>query len=230
MIAAVSGSLFWSLLQKQPVVRLLLGCENAEKIYNKLLQIKLVAGLQTVYLEALAILHASIAQYISFFKKENKLKRKHFKCAVAFIVATAMLCGGIAVFGKIEATFPYRGVMVDFKEGWLEQSGSEPYRWFKKQAVFEIFLTKQDMLKLSGYIPENIENVSYLSLKINGTEAFHQDESKGQAVEIQLDISKYVRPFRKNLFEIQTDGVRVPEKKDADQRSFSMFVQRILVY
>ncbi len=219
LLAVAVSCMLWGLLQKNPMVRLLIGCERADKISRRLLQIKLVQEIGLVCRQAAAVIKSSVREYVPFFK--------YFKYAAAVCVAAALMVWGHSSFGKIEVAFPYRGTAVNFQEGWLAQSGEEPYRWIQQQAAFEVFLTNQDRLGLTGYIPENIGHVSYVSVHVNGQEVFHKAAASGQLVEVQADLANVVCPFRKNTFEIQTDGMRLPEETEADQRSFSMLVEKI---
>ena len=221
LTALIVSCTFWNLLINNPVIRLMLGCERVEKVSNRLFQIKIVKGVETVCQQVFAMLKAVLLEYITFFQ--------YLKYTAIFCTVLAFIVWGFSSFGKIEATFPYRGALVKFEEGWLAQNDAEPYRWIQKKATFQVFLTRQDELTLTGYIPENIEQVSYVSIKVNGKEVAYKAAVSGQNVEIQADLSKAVHTYRKNIFDIQTDGMRVPKETEADQRSFSMLVQKIRI-
>ena len=49
-------------------------------------------------------------------------------------------------------------------------------------------------------------------------------------IELELDMSEYVRHYRENCIEIETDGIRIPKETDEDPRNFSARVDWIKIY
>lgn len=120
--------------------------------------------------------------------------------------------------------------MVSFDSGWYAQSSNENYRWIDKKSEFTTYIIKQNNLNITGYIPDNVENMSYISIKINGVEICREQVSSNQQIDICMDISKYTKAFQKNTFEIEMDGVRVIKETDVDLREFSALINSILIY
>lgn len=130
---------------------------------------------------------------------------------------------------KIEVVFPYYKNEVVFFDGWLPQNNEEEYRWFLNTAKFETILSRHTKLEIKGYIPENVNNISYIRLKINGTEIYYKDVTNEKTININIDISEQVKYFEKNIIELETDGSRIPSKPEDDQRSFSAFIESICI-
>ena len=130
---------------------------------------------------------------------------------------------------RIEISFPYTGNNAVFSDGWLSQSMDENYRWFLSTAEIDMNLSRQSRLEIRGFIPENVENVSYILLRINGMEVYRENMGNNEMVDISVDISEWIKHYRKNQIEIETDGIRNPAETDEDQRCFSGFVDFICI-
>ena len=91
-------------------------------------------------------------------------------------------------------------------------------------------LKRQKSLEIHGYIPESVENITYMAVSLNGAEIYHEPVCCGSAIDIQLDIGKYVFPAQVNLLEIFTDGIKIAGEDDADKRDYSAMVNLILIY
>ena len=69
-----------------------------------------------------------------------------------------------------------------------------------------------------------------MAVSLNGAEIYHEPVCCGSAIDIQLDIGKYVFPAQVNLLEIFTDGIKIAGEDDADKRDYSAMVNLILIY
>jgi len=229
-VTAIAFScLLWRMINNFPLTRALAGGESAGKICEALNSTALAAGVRGVSDFLAAVLRVTFTEYREFLGK-----RKYFKGLL--LTGTFLVCCGITAMKfhshtrAIEVDFPYGGDMVVFGEGWLPQSGTEDYRWFAERAEFRAFLIGQDELEMRGYIPDNIENISYLSMMVNDVVVYHEPASGGQLIEISLDVSEYVRQYGNNTFVIETDGVRIPLETDADQRILSALINQMKIY
>lgn len=218
----------WRGLNRFPAVSVLLGGGNAGKIYRGLTDYRAVRSLREVYDFLAGLLRESFQQYKEFIRKQKHLGRK-----AALVIAGIVACIVIRVLqycGEVEILFPYHGSKVILGDGWFAQSDTEDYRWFSGSAAVKVFLVDQDELSISGYIPDTVEDITYLLIRVNGEEIYRETAVSESLIELKLDIAEYVRPFRENIFEIETDGIRIPGEGDEDQRSFSALINSIVVY
>lgn len=205
------GIFAWKGLMRFRISRLLLGGENPSELYAKWMGTKAAAG---------------IRKFVQ--------GRRHWKVKLlALCVCIVCVFTGVRLYrcsGTLEIKFPYQPNLVTFSGGWLPQSEAEDYRWFEKQAELQTILVDQNRLKITGYLLDSADGATYIAVKMNGEELYREAAAGGQMIDIELDIEKYRRAFRKNTLEIETDGVRVPDVDDVDQRSFSAFINTILFY
>lgn len=210
----------WKLLYKHPVTRFLVGGESVSNMCRAVLNIELIKYILQLYDRSVDL--------------ASKIIKKYFKtvfCLCIFMIIGITSIHLYRIFGyrKIEISFPYSGNDAVFSDGWLPQTMDEKYRWFLNTAEIDMFLSVQSRLEIRGYIPENVENVSYILLKINGTEIYHENIENNQVIEISVDITEQVRCYQKNQIEIEMDGIRNPIETDEDQRSFSGFINFICI-
>lgn len=225
--AIAFSACIWDLLNRLTAAKWLLGGGSAAAVYQSAVRIKPVGRLKDGYDWLASKVEKAVENVTRLLKKSRYAK------AFAVIGIIAALAVSVLIVydgGKIQVSFPYRKKMVAFEEGWFPQSKQEQYRWIEKDARFTAYLLDQDYLELTGYIPQNVDNMSYISLKINGREAYREKASCDQQIEIRMDISEYVEKYGKNLFEIEMDGARNPDESEADQREFSALVNSILIY
>ena len=210
----------WKLLHKYSVTRFLTGGENASDVCRAVLNVKLAKHIKQLYDRSV--------------NSTGRIIKKYFRYICCFIICTAV--GIITIhlnkmFGnnRIEISFPYTGNAAVFSDGWLSQSMDENYRWFLSTAEIEMDLSRQSRLEIRGFIPESVENISYILLRINGTEVYRENMGNNEMVDISVDISEWIKHYRKNQIEIETDGIRNPTETDEDQRSFSGFVDFVCI-
>ena len=218
-ISIIFSLLLWNGLNHIPFIRLLLGGGNPSKAYRWLQSTNIAQHLTKCFSVMTSIIQKNIIRYRYIL----------LSCCLLVLICS----GGRFLYqhsGEINITFPYQGNSVIFQEGWFAQNNDEAYRWFSEQAKLKVFLTNQKHLVIKGYIPEGIDNISYLSVKLNQTELYHSPVAEGTLIEISLDISEYVSSYRNNILEITTDGHRIPTLSDADQRALSANVSSILIY
>ena len=120
--------------------------------------------------------------------------------------------------------------MVSFQGGWLPQGEGEDYRWMEGSARLKTILIGQNALEINGYIPDTVENISCIIIRINGNEAYREPAGPGQLIELRLGLNEYRKAFRRNTVEIEIDGVRIPGEEDVDQRRFSAFNRSVEIY
>lgn len=155
------------------------------------------------------------------------------KKLIAIIIGIAFIHFGMNLLSyreEIYVSFPYLQKQVAFGEGWLPQSQMEDYRWIEQEAEFTSFLINQNILEVKGYIPENVIDVSQLTIQVNESNVYLSDVSSNQIIDIKLDISEFVKKYRINKFVIKIDGLRVPGESDADQRTFSALINSLKMY
>lgn len=201
------GVLLWQGLNRISFMRLLLGGGNAGQVYSRL---KEGAG-----------------------RLRGLVTLRFLKWAVLTGVLGLILFCGIRLYlhsGRIEITFPYAGTEVNFEGEWLPQSDTEDYRWMEGRAEVKTFLTSQKEMEIRGYIPDTVADVTCLSIRMNGEELYRQAAVPGQLIELHLELAGHLKPFRRNTFEIEIDGVRIPGETDVDQRRFSAFFDKIVIY
>lgn len=195
--------LVWSALNKPPALRFLLGGGEP------------------------AVFWGGIRKALQRFWKTLLRYWKALVLVAIFVLVCAYGVGIYRSSGKIEVDFPYEKGTVIFCGGWLPQGDTEDYRWFDRQASFQVLLTGQDRLQMQGHVAEEVEGISYLSLKMNGKEIYRETVTGGQFFEISEDISGEVRKYWYNTFEIETDGIRIPKEEGGDPRQFSAFISSI---
>ena len=203
--------LMWKGLNRFRMARILLGGENPEAILKDLKRTKLVQNL-----------------------REFPEKHRHWKAMVlAGILGVFFVFAGLRVYrcvGDMEITFPCKKGGVVFTGGWLAQSEAEDYRWMEGNAELGTTLIDQSRMEIAGYIPESVQGVSCMVIRMNGNELYREAAGSGQMIAVDLDISDHVKAFRRNTIEIEIDGTRTPKETDADQRSFSAFINSIRFY
>ncbi len=255
LASGVAVSLFlWKALNGIPGARLLLGGGSAGAFYQRVTAFKGIRLVRQGY-EALALgINALLERWRAFLcagpcSGSLPLKERRggapaginsllldltgkWRKAVFYMAVTggAVWVGCGLLPTRVEVTFPYEGDAADFSGGWLNQSDGETYRWFEGAAQVGIMLKRQKSLEIHGYIPESVENITYMAVSLNGAEIYHEPVCCGSAIDIQLDIGKYVFPAQVNLLEIFTDGIKIAGEDDADKRDYSAMVNLILIY
>ena len=197
----------WRGLNRISFVRLLLGGENAGLVFKKL---KVWIG-----------------------RIRARLTKRFLTGAAMAAAAVLLLAAGLNLFrhsGRIAVSFPYEGNMVSFQGGWLPQGEGEDYRWMEGSARLKTILIGQNALEINGYIPDTVENISCIIIRINGNEAYREPAGPGQLIELRLGLKEYRKAFRRNTVEIEIDGVRIPGEEDVDQRRFSAFIRSVEIY
>ena len=232
LILTVMGICFsvclWKLLHKHPVTKYMIGGANASNVCEIALNTTILFNIRKIYIIVLGIADESINQYLFF------LKKKYNKFVLGIFIYVIIMLSSIPLIklysnSKIEVVFPYYKNEVVFFDGWLPQNNEEEYRWFLNTAKFETILSRHTKLEIKGYIPENVNNISYIRLKINGKEIYYKDVTNEKTININIDISEQVKYFEKNIIELETDGSRIPSKPEDDQRSFSAFIESICI-
>lgn len=228
VVTAIACSVFaWKKLYRFSVTRLLLGGGSAKNIYKRTLAFRPVASLKQRYDRVVMKVRDAVGGPLNRLRERTCYKIVSVICAAA-LLAVFVLAGYGG--GKIKVSFPYWRSRVTFESGWFPQGSSENYRWVEKNSEFTVYLRDHSELEIAGYIPDNIANMSYIGIRINGMEAGRIDAACGQQIDIKLDISEYVEPRAVNSFKIEMDGERIVTKTDADQRTFSALINSILIY
>ncbi len=224
IISIIFSLLFWKVLHCFSFARLLLGSGDVSKYLKIITETKIFRQSNTILLFLIERIVTNPMEKL----KRNKHRKK--VVVIGFAVVLMLYVFTRYDIGKIEVTFPYKKSMVSFDSGWYAQSSNENYRWIDKKSEFTTYIIKQNNLNITGYIPDNVENMSYISIKINGVEICREQVSSNQQIDICMDISKYTKAFQKNTFEIEMDGVRVIKETDVDLREFSALINSILIY
>lgn len=172
------------------------------------------------------LLKNTILGYISYFKGLRN-KKIDFLFVVLFILWGVVASAKPPVFGDVNIVFPDVSGFVEYGEGWLEQTAGEAYRWVGQKSTMSVMFTDQTKLYISGYIPENVADMTRCSLLVNGTEVYVDSVSNNFTFEIEVDISEVIQKNKINTIELQFDGVRTPKSDDADQRIFSALINAI---
>ncbi len=218
----------WRGLNRIPVVCVLLGGEDAGRIYSGMLGCRVIRSLKEVYEFLVGMVRGMAGQYREFIRNAKCLKMTAVLC---LLCVAGVIGGRLSVyFGEIDVRFPCQETVVTFEGGWFPQGDTEAYRWFSRKADLKIFLVDQNMLSIGVHIPDTVENITYLAIRINGEEAYREEALAGTMIELELDMSEYVRHYRVNCIEIETDGIRIPKETDEDPRNFSARVDWIKIY
>lgn len=198
--------LLWTGLNRIPAVRFALGGGNAEAFCGGVL----------------GAVHW-VLQKVS----------RHWKSLAVVAISLLLVCYGTGLYannGRMEVSFPDSAGKVTFGEGWFPQSDMEDYRWMGKQAVMRVLLTNQETVEFNGYVPEKVDNISYVSVKVNGKAVCRESVESGQLFGLRLDISDVSRKYWFNTFEIETDGIWIPGEEEEDQRRLSLYIGSIAIY
>ena len=223
ILMALYGSVItWKGITKVPVLKQLLGRDRL--FINNILETKPVKDFTETY-------HKIAFSIEKAIKDDSRPKNIVIVLPFLGMVILILFCrcvpllGGVEIKGKVTATFPYEGNLIQFEEGWLDQSESETYRWIRKESTFEIPLADQNNIKIEGYIPADT-NVSHVDLYLNEVHIAGCDVDEEQQLILEGAISEYLQKGI-DTFKIVFDGEKIPTAEDMDQRVFSAMVTSI---
>ena len=220
---------------KIPILRQMLGKDK--NFMQEILQFNAFEELGKVYKKIVSALEYSMRQIkIRIFNKET----------IRVVIGGMIIClimigyrygaytnrlelyGQDAVNGTLNVEFPYNENNIIFTSGWLKQEDGENYRWVQKESEFQVALSDQTQITMSGYVPENVKDVSNVKLYLNDNMLVDQNIIGGQELTLQGDISNY-KTEGNNVFKLVFDGEHLPDINDADQRVFSAMFTSIAI-
>lgn len=224
ILVGICGSVItWKGAMKVPVLKQLLGRDAL--FIDNILETKPVKEFAGAYHK----ITYAIEKAIKFDSKSKNINT--IGISVLSILALILFCKYILMMerveikGMVQETFPCKESLIEFKDGWLEQSESETYRWIRKESTFEIPLADQNNIKIEGYIPADT-NVSHVDLYLNEVHIAGCDVDEEQQLILEGAISEYLQKGT-DTFKIVFDGEKIPTAEDMDQRVFSAMVTSI---
>lgn len=222
ILVGICGSVItWRGAIKVPVLKQLLGRDTL--FIDSILETKPVKEFAGTYHKITYAVEKAI--------KSDSKSKYIIGISVLSILALILFCKYISMMerteikGMVQETFPCKESLIEFKDGWLEQSESETYRWIRKESTFEIPLADQKTIKIEGYIPVDT-NVSRVDLYLNEVHIAGCDVDKEQQLILEGAISEYLQKGT-DTFKIVFDGEKTPAAEDIDQRVFSAMITSI---
>lgn len=164
---------------------------------------------------------------VNYFRDIQHKKRDGF---IAIVLAIVFMIPVIDRISREEIILAFPQTQqrkVVCGEGWIDQSAGENYRWIKKTSHMEVILENQKKMYISGYIPPNIEELTFFSVTMNGSEVYRKEVHPGDSIYAEIPIRRYIRTNQNNEFTMELDGERVPSIDDPDQRVFSALIGEI---
>lgn len=235
-VVAVTGSiLIWTAFRKVPVLNQLLGLNKSymDKI-PEFEPCRQVVKLYDIVTKALSNAWKDYVKYLAM-PKHKMVFYAMTAAAIILILIGSRFVPPIngdnnlnIVSGTVTVEFPYNGNAIEFKDGWLPQTNDEKYRWVAQESEFAICLGEQSKIRLSGYVPAEVENLSKMELYMNGNIIVECDIRVEEQINIEADFAAY-KIEDENVFKIIFDGIRTPKTGDADQRSFSAMFTSIVI-
>lgn len=235
IVAIVGSTILWNSMIKIPILRQMLGKDK--NFMQEILQFNAFEELGKVYKKIVSALEYSMRQIkIRIFNKET----------IRVVIGGIIIClimigyrygaytnklelyGQDAINGTLNVEFPYNENNIIFTSGWLKQEDGENYRWVQKESEFQVALSDQTQITMSGYVPENVKDVSNVKLYLNDNMLVDQNIIGGKKLTLQGDISNY-KTEGNNVFKLVFDGEHLPDINDADQRVFSAMFTSIVI-
>ena len=207
--------LVWILIKKIPVLNVFIGTNRnvMKKIDEVLLKQVFVKGTNT---------ELPIKKYL-----------KIVSVVVLFGCYTLLLvCFGVQRYKlrqALDVKFPNNlsEDIVKFEGGWQPQS-DETYRWIADQGTIVVNSSRHSNLLVSGYVPEDFNEVTMLQIYVDGQLLDTVDVTVNHGFEMSYDISGMVS---EKIYRItfDFDGVHKPEAESADIRELSGMINRIYI-
>jgi len=231
LVSIIFSLLIWMLLNKIPVVSYMLGNKNS--LTKQFVENELYKQILTIYNEIICAIVKGTREF--YYNIIINIKKHRLLIFTLSIICLFIMYLGIGVIyekknmeGSIEVKFPYSDDRIIFEEGWLAQTNDEEYRWVEQESVFIVDLSNQQLLCLEGYVPNNIYGISKVKVYLNDQVITEEQISCNQNISLNINISDKVLQG-KNVFRIEFDAERIPEKDDADQRAFSAMFTSIII-
>ncbi|MBQ9936534.1 MAG: acyltransferase [Lachnospiraceae bacterium] len=234
----VVSLLVWGLLNKVPVLSVLLGKDN--------IMVKFV--MESEVYKAISKVYISLVETLSWevmYEENRKIEKrssKMFKDIILLIICICMFvfCSKITDIQRhlllknvnleedVQVTFPYSDKRVLFGDGWLEQTKDEKYRWVQNESFLEIYLSGQETIRIEGYVPEGIDEMSNVKVYLNDVMIVDKAITDNEGFSLQGDISECVVDG-KNTLRIAFNSIKIPKEEDLDKRSFSALISLMVV-
>lgn len=212
---AILISLFlWGLLQINPFVKRLFG----EKKFWETLWENCKDNLSE---------YIHIKDFECFNLIRNSKRVVVIPLSICGIIWAYMLFSFITVTQPFTIVFPYDNTQkVTFEKGWLPQ-GDENYRWINKEGTILVKKGDWDNINISGYIPENFDEVTRVSVLVNDVTMYEKNIDNEQNWECSIMLSGNEKIGSEMEVKILFNGVHEPEKDSVDRRELSGLINKI---
>ena len=223
ILVSLCGSvIIWKGITKIPVLKQLLGRDTL--FINNVLETQPIKEFTETYHEITYSIEKAI-------KQDSKPKNIVIGIPLLSVLGLILFCKYIPLMeraeikGVVQATFPYTENLIQFEDGWLEQSENEAYRWIRKESTFEVPLADQKTIKIEGYVPAET-NASHVDLYLNEVLIDGCNIDKEHQLILEGPVSEYLQNGM-DTFKIIFDGEKKLTADDIDQRIFSAMVTSI---
>ena len=219
IIAITFSICLWNLLTKFKGISIFLG--KSDELQSAILN----SSLHTQITEFLDYIFEIFDKFLEFIYRWKKV--------VVAVVAISFV--GVCIHSyknnqmDVRITFPDGTDRIEYVDGWLPQSSDENYRWVMQNSEIKVRLSDQKNIKIHGYIPTCVTDMSLVILYVNGAEVYKEKIINGQEMDIQIDVETQLKNNNINIIKLVFDGLYIPNDADADQRSFSALIDSITI-
>ncbi len=239
-IALMLSIIIWILLGKIPGLNCLLGMNK--RLMGFIMNNKVTSEIRSVYSRLSKSVYSVIEDYWENIKKFNK-KTLVVTGSFSIIAILMMVYYCVNPFksyqeiemisldvveGSMVVSFPFEGNNIDFGAGWIDQSPDETYRWVQEESEFQMNLSNQSSIIISGYVPEHCTSISKVELYVNDYFVEGCELTSGEGFELDSDFSE-IKVDGLNTFKLVFNDEYVPSITEPDQRIYSALISSITV-
>ena len=230
--AGIFGShVLWELCKRIPVLNCFVAGKKSKQVTKKVCNSFVIKNCNIVYDK----ITGTIKVLFSYLFAKTAIKPFVLSTILfSLLFSVRFIPGNLkikkeVIKGEINISFPYKKGNIYFSDGWLPQIPSETYRWVAKESVFYVSLANQHSFSFEGYVPEDFKPLTKMEVYVNDNLVRTITLKAGNPFSAEIDIGQFANYESQNEFKFIFDWERIPQKADADQRTFSALISKMIL-